>query len=278
MNPPHPPHSPHSIGEFARRTRLTVVALRYYDRVGLLTPARVDRTTGYRYYDDEQVDDAIRLGLLRSLGVPVPLLADWRNGRRALSDLLDEHRDRLAVEISERRAALAALDALDTDRAPRRPHVEDGERTEEHVIALTTETTWSGAGSATRFALARLAVLLRRAGGDTPPHRPGASFPIDPDERIAVRVFVRSNAPVERLPAPLAIATIPAGPVLRAEHHGDRRLLPFVYRTLLAEAARRALMVGPDVYEDYDDGDGAPRTIVSIGVLATTRAPGPASR
>jgi DNA-binding transcriptional MerR regulator len=269
---------PHSIGEFARLTRVTVVALRYYDRVGLLAPAHVDRATGYRYYDDSQVDDAIRLGLLRSFGVPVPLLADWRAGRRALPELVAEHRDRLAVEISERRAALDALDAIDPDRPPLRPLVETGERAAQDVVSLSTETNWHGVGGATRFALARLAVLLRRAGDDRPPLRPGASFPLDPGERIVVRVFARASAPVDRLPAPLAIVTIPAGSVLRAEHRGDRRLLPFVYRTLLAEATRRALVVGPDVYEDYEDHDdgGTSRTIVSIGV--TTRASAPASR
>ena len=38
-----------SIGEFARRSRLSVKALRLYDELGVLVPARVDETSGYRY-------------------------------------------------------------------------------------------------------------------------------------------------------------------------------------------------------------------------------------
>lgn len=40
-----------SIGEFARRSRLSVKALRLYDELGVLAPARVDTVSGYRYYD-----------------------------------------------------------------------------------------------------------------------------------------------------------------------------------------------------------------------------------
>ena len=37
-----------SIGEFARLSRLSAKALRRYDQLGLLKPARVDPDSGYR--------------------------------------------------------------------------------------------------------------------------------------------------------------------------------------------------------------------------------------
>jgi hypothetical protein len=37
-----------TIGEFSRRTRLSVKAPRLYDRIGLLRPAEVVAATGYR--------------------------------------------------------------------------------------------------------------------------------------------------------------------------------------------------------------------------------------
>ncbi len=40
-----------SIGEFARRSRLSAKALRLYDELGLLPPARVDEDSGYRICD-----------------------------------------------------------------------------------------------------------------------------------------------------------------------------------------------------------------------------------
>ena len=39
-----------SIGRFSRRTGLTVKALRLYDEMGILRPAVVGLTSGFRYY------------------------------------------------------------------------------------------------------------------------------------------------------------------------------------------------------------------------------------
>ncbi len=43
------------IGVFSRLARVSVKALRHYDRLGLLRPARTDPLTGYRYYSGELV-------------------------------------------------------------------------------------------------------------------------------------------------------------------------------------------------------------------------------
>jgi DNA-binding transcriptional MerR regulator len=56
-----------SIGEFARRSRLSVKALRLYDKRGVLVPARVDEASGYRYYDVAQLEDAHLVAMLRQL-------------------------------------------------------------------------------------------------------------------------------------------------------------------------------------------------------------------
>ncbi len=60
-----------SIGEFARRSRLSVKALRLYDEMGLLVPARVDRASGYRHYDKAQLEQARLVAMLRQLGLPL---------------------------------------------------------------------------------------------------------------------------------------------------------------------------------------------------------------
>lgn len=43
-----------TIQGFARLCGCSTQTLRYYDRIGLLTPAKVDEWTGYRYYEEEQ--------------------------------------------------------------------------------------------------------------------------------------------------------------------------------------------------------------------------------
>jgi DNA-binding transcriptional MerR regulator len=65
-----------TIGAFAGRTRLSAKALRLYDRLGLLPPARVDPDSGYRFYREDQVDTARLIALLRRLGMPLTAIAD----------------------------------------------------------------------------------------------------------------------------------------------------------------------------------------------------------
>lgn len=65
-----------SIGRFARRTGLSIGALRHYAEIGLLRPARVDPDTGYRYYTEEQVEPARLIATLRELDVPLGLVQE----------------------------------------------------------------------------------------------------------------------------------------------------------------------------------------------------------
>ncbi|MFI6940409.1 MerR family transcriptional regulator [Streptomyces sp. NPDC050418] len=60
-----------TIGAFAARSRLSAKALRLYDRLGLLAPARVDPVSGYRFYRPEQVEQARLVALLRQLDMPL---------------------------------------------------------------------------------------------------------------------------------------------------------------------------------------------------------------
>lgn len=60
-----------SIGEFARRSRLSLKALRLYDQRGVLVPSRVDQASGYRYYDTAQLDQARLVVMLRQLQLPL---------------------------------------------------------------------------------------------------------------------------------------------------------------------------------------------------------------
>ncbi|MFF4797034.1 MerR family transcriptional regulator [Streptomyces sp. NPDC001351] len=60
-----------TIGAFARACRLSPKALRLYDELELLRPARVDPHTGYRYYAVGQLEQARLVAWLRRLGMPL---------------------------------------------------------------------------------------------------------------------------------------------------------------------------------------------------------------
>jgi DNA-binding transcriptional MerR regulator len=60
-----------SIGEFAKRSRLSPKALRLYDELGLLPPARVDDANGYRFHEESQLERADLVAALRQIGMPL---------------------------------------------------------------------------------------------------------------------------------------------------------------------------------------------------------------
>jgi MerR family transcriptional regulator, thiopeptide resistance regulator len=57
------------VGELARRCGVSVRALRYYDSIGLLSPART--TTGHRRYGEQEIRRLYGIVALRTLGVPL---------------------------------------------------------------------------------------------------------------------------------------------------------------------------------------------------------------
>lgn len=91
------------IGQMARRSGLTVKALRYYDRVGLLRPAAVDGSTAFRYYSPEQTETAVLIGRLRALDVPLDEIKRCleSDDRASLLDsVLESHRARLESRVA----------------------------------------------------------------------------------------------------------------------------------------------------------------------------------
>jgi MerR family transcriptional regulator, thiopeptide resistance regulator len=108
------------VGEVARRTGLSVRALRHYDEIGLLAP--FDRSpAGYRLYSDGDVRRLYRIVALRQLGMGLEEIGrildsaerDLRETVRHQLEALDRQRelqDRLRARLQ---TVLAALDHAD---------------------------------------------------------------------------------------------------------------------------------------------------------------------
>lgn len=81
-----------TIGEFARMTHLSIKALRHYDDVGLLSPAEVDRDSGYRRYAVAQVPVAQVIRRFRDLDMPLDAI------RQVLTAPDPDSRDRVLLD------------------------------------------------------------------------------------------------------------------------------------------------------------------------------------
>ncbi|MEU9097419.1 MerR family transcriptional regulator [Streptomyces sp. NPDC048361] len=106
-----------SIGEMARDGGLSVSALRFYDRAGVLVPAWVDPVSGYRWYEPGQLEEAHLLARLRRAGMPLAdirlVLAGWAGADTELvRGLLQAHLRRLELGLSDARSEFSTLRAL----------------------------------------------------------------------------------------------------------------------------------------------------------------------
>jgi len=106
-----------TIGRFARLTGLSVGALRHYDELDLLRPARTDPFTGYRLYGRDQLEAARTIVRLRDLEVPLEtireyLAADDPTARRRL---LAGHRVRIEARTFRLQRVLHILGQLSSE-------------------------------------------------------------------------------------------------------------------------------------------------------------------
>ncbi len=97
-----------TIGDFARLGLVSVRMLRHYDTIGLLEPAAVDPSNGYRHYDLAQLGRLHRICALKELGFGLDQV------RAILDDELSAEQLRGMLRL--RRAEIAERIAADSDR------------------------------------------------------------------------------------------------------------------------------------------------------------------
>lgn len=103
-----------SIGDVARSSGLTVSALRFYDRAGVLSPIVVDPHTTYRWYSSDQVRSAALIAQLRRVGIALPeisIVLTHEHQSDVVEGILTEHIFRLEQGLTQ------AKDAIDDIRS-----------------------------------------------------------------------------------------------------------------------------------------------------------------
>jgi DNA-binding transcriptional MerR regulator len=113
----------YSIGELARRTGLTVKAVRFYSDRGLVPPSGRN-TAGHRRYDDAALARLDLIRTLRELNVDLATIRRVVDGEATVADVAARHAEVLAVQIRVLRLRHAVLTAV----ARRRPTPEETTR------------------------------------------------------------------------------------------------------------------------------------------------------
>ncbi|BCY08159.1 MerR family transcriptional regulator [Actinoplanes sp. L3-i22] len=259
-----------TVGEFAQLTHLSIRTLRRYHDSGLLTPARVDEATGYRYYDAGQIPAAQVIHRLRELDLPLAevrqVLATPDQEERA--GLIAAHLRRLEDQLERTRAAVASLRQLLRPPAtdlPVRVH-RVGETT---VAGIGAEVVLGDVLAWYAGAMAELdAVVVEPAGP------PGGSYDNElfTDGRGHALVYLPSAAPPST--GRVRPVVLPAAELAVATHAGDHDTIDVTYGRLGRWVAEHSLAVGGPVREHYlcgprDTADAASwRTEIAWPVFA----------
>jgi len=200
-----------SIGRFAQLTGLTAKALRHYDDLGLLRPAHVDASSGYRWYSLEQARDAVAIRRLRAFELPLDEVAEVLRGDDVLL------RERLAVQRArlEGRAVVTERMIDELDRLLRGEEELVTARRLDYRVQDVPELVLAAIHRPARLGELPIPELIGETGRwafahDSIPGAPVAICPADDDGTVDLRVGWPVRGTVEP-PAPIDLVVCPAG-------------------------------------------------------------------
>src|SRR5262245_61702279 len=132
-----------TIGEFAQMTHLSVKALRHYDDLGLLCPAQVDGSSGYRRYATAQVPIAQVIRRFRDLDMPLEEIRTVLNAAdvTARDQTIVVHLERMQDSLERTQATVASLHALLDGSGPTMP-VEYRRTPATRAVAIRAIVDW----------------------------------------------------------------------------------------------------------------------------------------
>jgi DNA-binding transcriptional MerR regulator/effector-binding domain-containing protein len=242
-----------SIGDFSCMTHLSIKALRHYHEVGLLVPAEIDTSSGYRYYEPAQVATAQVIRRFRDLGMPVEevktVLAAPDVTTR--NEVIVSHLERMQDQLQKTEATVSSLRAL-LDHTPEPLAVELRSVTATPALAVADSVSaedaiewWSGAFDELYGTLARL--------GEEPAGPSGALFPGEfyEVEKADLVAFVPLTAPARAGSERAHPFTVPGAELAVALHSGSFSDIDRTYGDLGLFVYDRAIGVEGPIREYY---------------------------
>jgi DNA-binding transcriptional MerR regulator len=240
-----------TIGDFARATHLSIKALRHYHRVGLLVPAAVDQSSGYRYYATDQIATAHIIRRFRDLDMPLDEIAEVvsTDDLAARNELIASHLDRLERALSATQSAVRSLRDLLGSSTPASIELRSVAAT--RAVAITATVDADEFGAWFRGAFGELDATLAARGAR--PTGPAAGL-YDTDVfalgRGVATVFVPVDAPIADA-GRVRVAEIPAVDLAVTVHDGAHDDIDRAYGSLATYVAESAIAMDGPIRETY---------------------------
>jgi DNA-binding transcriptional MerR regulator len=238
-----------TIGDFARATHLSVKALRHYHRVGLLVPAEIDRSSGYRYYSTDQIATAHIIRRFRDLEMPLDEIAEivTTDDLEVRNRLITSHLDRLERTLSATGSAVRSLRDLLGSSAPASIQLRSVAATPAAAVTAVIDT--DELGPWLHGALGELDATL--AASRIPPAGPAAGL-YDTDLFTlgvgTATVFVPVGTPIDDV-GRVRVVEIPAADLAVIVHHGTHDDIDRTYGSLASYVAESAISLDGPIRE-----------------------------
>ena len=124
------------IGDFSKLSHLTVKALRFYEKEGLLKPASVDEWNNYRFYETSQLETAARIRSYRQLGLSVEEIKAIFSG----TDVKEVLKEKVRSLMKEKHLIESRLSIIDSIMEDKEMKYQVAEKVIPEKIIYTAET------------------------------------------------------------------------------------------------------------------------------------------
>lgn len=243
-----------TIGDFSRATHLSVKALRHYHQIGLLVPAQVDQSSGYRYYAVEQISSAQIIRRFRDLDMPLDEIARvvTTTDLETRNQLITAHLDRLEHTLAVTKSAVSSLRDLLGSSTPASIELRSVDATPAATITALVDIT--DLGPWFRGAFGELDATLS-AAKCSPDGNAAALYDTDlfAHGLGTATVFIPVHAPVRDV-GRVRAAEIPAADLAVTVHHGAHHNIDRTYGSLATYVATHAISLDGPIRETYLTG------------------------
>ncbi|HYD80698.1 MAG TPA: MerR family transcriptional regulator [Paucimonas sp.] len=248
----------YTIGEFSKITGLTVKAIHLYHEKRLLVPNVVDRETGYRYFDERNVEKARAVALLRDMEFSLAEIAEILDGHDDESEILgflERKKEDIESRIRRMKSVSASIETIlrherDAAAMSATSRFDIAERKVEPVLIASIR--WRGRYADSGKAFSRLG----RAAGFGIAGKPlGLYYDLEYKEEDA---DIESCFPVRRKIAADGILCreLPAGECVSLLHLGPYDQLFRSYAKVFDYLQRNGCRAEPPIREIYHKGPG----------------------
>jgi DNA-binding transcriptional MerR regulator/effector-binding domain-containing protein len=247
-----------SIGEFSRITGLSVKTLRFYHEKGILVPAAIDDQSGYRYYDERNIEVARVIIALRDIDFSLDDIAEIIRTYDDDSDilnLLDRQKQSIAEHMRHYADVARRIERLiEMERQSREQSLRSPMKVEERTIEplLVGGMRMKGKYSDCGRGFAALYKQLGRYAAGKPLNLYYDGEYRDDDANFEPCLPLRKPVPKEGI----SVRELPGGRCVSLLHQGPYEELGRSYSRVLRYIKQKGLVVVLPTREVYHKGPG----------------------